>query len=367
MHRIGLVGAVFCIFPATASAVPSTSSAPALRISGYTISDSSRQVVPEQADWVIVRTGAPKTDLSTWLPPSDPAFARMNKNHGIYANAEVTIRFSEDGSPEFCNVTKSEGAAVLIDGLCKRLLPNARLIPAITRGGQRQWDVLKIAMTFNPTAQGRSKIIPVIPPVMAPPQSSPNPSAIRGLPLFTAGPAAVPNDAPRTQVSVQINGGQPYDCKGSWFSRTPSLDRRACDLALRASYGDKSYNAASLQILFVGDDLRALLTNNSEPTHARPKEGLRNKLLSVARETGGNFNSVELQVEVGPDGRASDCWLSHTSGSDRADLAICNELLRHPWLKAGRDMFGVTTSSHIYDLEDEIKPRPAAVVAGGPG
>jgi hypothetical protein len=104
-------------------ATTSRAAAPAVRVTGYAASKYIREPLPEQAEWMMVRTGAPEKDLSSWLPPTDPAYALLRKDPKLFATADVAINFDERGAPTSCSVKESKGDPILLDQLCDRILP----------------------------------------------------------------------------------------------------------------------------------------------------------------------------------------------------------------------------------------------------
>jgi len=356
LHRLVLsaLGAVLVTLPAAGLASTSTTKAPIVRIwAGLTSTNMGRKPVSEQADWVMIRTGAPKTDVASWLPSTDPAFALMKRDPKLFAKARVSIRFGENGLPEYCNIVDAQGAGILTEKLCDRIRPSARLVPALTRSGETQWDVLQLTVTFNPDAEPAAPppIILVPPPVPALPSDFSSFVSASGLALFTPGPDAIPADAPTAQVVVEVKSGRALRCTVSmWWRQHKELDDRACGYALQATYGDRSYNARALPILFVGNELKALLPTSHRFARPQLKDDAPAKLARTASNLGGTLDPVEANLAVGPDGRATDCWLSRGSGSDRADLAICDQLLGEALFVPGRDLFGVPKGDSFYGL-----------------
>lgn len=358
MHKI-VMGALALtansiVSPALATA--GTAGSSVVRITGYAASKYIREPLTEQADWMMVRTGAPTDDLSTWLPSTDRAYALLRKEPKMFATAEVAINFDEKGLPETCSVMKAEGQSILTDGLCDRILPRARLVPPLTRGGEKQSDTLKLTITFNPAAGNVSRV-PVIPPVIFYPGQTltwtPNLTRTEGLNLFRGDIAHLSEGTPGIILVVNAQGGRAIGCRVIEVIGVPNLGDQACQRASQATYKDaKSGRDSGLfPILFVGNDLKAVLPTRESGEQPLYIDAESAKLATAAARAGGNLKSVEAEVQVGSDGRPTDCWLSHGSGSDRADLAICDQMLKDSAFEPGTDIFGRPIAERVYDLE----------------
>ena len=335
-----------CSMPSVVYAATPPGPVSPVLLRGVTSSNSSRREQDVQGDWTIARTGAPWTPFADWLPADDPAFGLMKRNPSLHAQAELSVRFSEEGQPEFCSVTHVNGDQTLTDRLCDRILPKARLVPAINRRGEKQWDVLKLYATFNPSkVPGRRP-----PPVIMQVALDRSPTTVKGLHLYLGDPTAIPTGAPKVEIWVNVASGSPITCDGDRLGNAIEVEK-ACGAAMNASYEDTSYNARALHIMFIGNDPRALLADPTRTRSIEPKSGLASRLNEVARAAGGTFDALHVRGVIGPDGRAKDCWLTATSGSDRADFAICDELFRQSWFEPARNVFGIARSDTLYETK----------------
>jgi hypothetical protein len=175
----------------------------------------------------------------------------------------------------------------------------------------------------------------------------------QGLHLFKGDIARLPADILSVGVVVKVDNGSVIDCKVVEVKGVPNLGDAACGLASKARYTDKKSpkNSGVLPILFIGNNLEATLPVSQRSEQPDFQRMVTPKLAAIALKTGGNLKPAVAEIEVGADGRPSDCWLSHGSGSDRADLAICDELLSEVAFRPGRDIFGRPTANRVYSLE----------------
>ena len=338
---------------------------PLARILGYTARSIHRDVATDEAaarqPTVIARMGAPAGGSLDWLSPADPAYALIKRDPKLSADAEVKITFNSAGNYESCTVVKSTGSKALLSGLCNRLRPRARLIPAMSRDGRTYSESLTLFVKFNGGG------VPP-PPLIAPPDIVPWPRGMPptyaqatsligdGLPTYGPGPSAIPPNSAITGVVVRIESGRTTRCQVGRSSGDPMTDTHACELALRATYRSDVFDVSSsayplsLPILFVGkgSQIAALLPRSQRATSAQPNSDVIDELAPLVTSKGGELGQIIVRAAVDGQGHAFDCWLTRGSGSDQADLAVCNYLMSSQRFHPGQDIFGRLAESHIY-------------------
>lgn len=376
--RLGILGAAAAALVSAGSpmllakSAPTPGPKPGVKIWGYAEQQYHRDPITDRETarqgWVIARTGSEKGDTSTWLSPSDQAFALMKRNPALQARARLMIAFNAEGMFDHCIVEEERGAPELLNGLCDRLRLRARMFMPMTRDGQHQAENLKLTVEFRPQP-GLMVPPPVITPV-APsnwwngraPYYVPYLVNVAGLPTV-ADPKAIKPGLIETGVTVQLEDGRPVKCTVGMTTGDSATGEQACALAIKAAYAAERGSRATVHvpIIFVGtgSEMNGMvpLHRSNQPAKILPAAKAALAALVAKTDPKASIKPVVAQAYVDAKGEGIDCWLTESSGSDRADLKICDYLMEGRHFDPGEDIFGRPAAMRLHYLELGETPR----------
>jgi hypothetical protein len=339
------------------------------RLMGNPESRYKRDVAPdEQAahlSLTVARTGNTKDDPTSWLSPKDLAFALLKANPSLTARAELKIGFNAAGSMQTCTLVESSGSKKLVAGLCDRVRARARLVPPMCRDGTRLPETFRLYAYFSGAPLPKVPLISLPrPPEVIPWPDGKAPAYVdillapTDIPIFLIEPKGISAGTAVTGIAVDVESGKATRCRIGKSSGDAAVDQQACQMALRSAYV-WSYNGSvwarnsALPMLLVGkgDNMKALPPLTEAGSLPFLKDEARVELAAIARANGGSISPVIVNAGVDNHGHAFDCWVTETSGSDRADQAVCDFLMSGARFEPGKDIFARDAPRNIYRLK----------------
>jgi hypothetical protein len=326
-----------------------------------------RDIAPDEATArlasTIARTG--NANPTGWLSPKDPAYVLMKRDPSLTARAELKIGFNGAGKMRSCMLVESSGSMNLTASLCDRIRPRARLTPPMRRDGKTLAETYTLYASFSGKPLPQVPMIsPPLPPDVVPWPNGKPPAYVylrlvpANIPPYFIDPGGIPPETPVTGVVVQVEAGEAKQCRIGKSSGDSAIDQQACLLALTSGYV-WSYNGqiwagkTSLPMLLIGkgSDMQALPPLTQAGSLPVLKDEARVELAAIAKANGGSISPAIVSAGVDQLGHAFDCWLMETSGSDRADLAICDFLMSGARFTPGKDIFTRNAERTIYRLK----------------
>lgn len=302
------------------------------RVSVWSLSGSGRND--------LLRRARPAGDMATWLPATDPLV-----RHALASfpqNDSVTLLFDigADGRATDCTIPTSRLPAEITDGLCERLMPQVRYLPALTAEGERVADKARFHVRYGAFPRDHVRNTPLIvaeplppsPPVpMAgpgwPPLVSLKPARLTGgLPLLEGGgDAPEATGTPWTGVEIQLDeAGRVGGCNVVRSSDDARFNNQACTAARHATYAlngaDTPYQRrVYLLITRQNGELRALPQSRSGQGRPVLTEDAR----ATLRVQWGDRPWPRVFVSTDAQGQVSDCRINETTGQDDLDIGAC--------------------------------------------
>lgn len=316
---------------------------------------------PSDATRPMLRYAEPEGDPLTWFSPTDPAVAYLKANPRAFGSVYLTVDVGPDGRATGCAPRYPSGDTALTEGLCERISPRVRALPALDAQGVRTAGVLMVSVVLSHRPTPPENLVYLQPPSPAPPPHAAWPpwnpwtyGDFKHLDLFRGSPAdAAALAEPWAGVEVSLNAQEKLVCRVVLSSKDAKFDKRACDAASSAAWdfarATQPYmRRISLHMVAQDGKPRALppLREHNQPAAILPDS--RAALdAAVAGWDKTMLAKVRLSLDVDATGAVTGCHIYTTSGSDPGDLAACN-LARTARFTPAEDVFGRPTKGGLW-------------------
>lgn len=315
----------------------------------------------------MIRRVATGGNPAEWLSASDAPIAAWLKTEAV-ASVTLALEVGADGRVTGCTPAPQswEKAPAWAAELCPLLVKRAQLIPALRNDGRPMADRLIFtaqfqftrsrAPTTGPLIVDRGGLAPAPPPPgdynpqlkSWPPSrawlgSVARPPAFK-LPVEQPGGTALSGPAIGVVVADKKSGDP--ECRVVLSSGDPRLDDRACTFArkdLKPEWADTVRFPVRRWPLLLSPQGKAFRVIQPDGNAAR-RLGIEQaewmRLRALWRPDAAGAGRVALAGMLGPDGRPQSCRIIDSSGSDKADAAICRLFMTEAKFSPPRDVFG---------------------------
>lgn len=311
-----------------------------------------------------LRSAMAANDVTGWLPAGDPAVVAFLADPEASASVSMRLTIDATGRVIACEARqhwRREPLPAFVDGLCDRMVPRARFIPAIDESGARVPDTHQLTVRFErirrrPGAEPPPLIVerepdpvPMLDRERWPPLSSGPVPAFTALPLAEGGAAAHAADvAPWAGIELREGGDGQAEVRVVRSSADRTFDGLAYGLARRSGPtwpADLPPNRRRLMIHFtsVNGAPQAILPVSERPTDPSISAADRAALfaaLTWPRATDAAKARLRLELDLDAEGRITLCRIAQSSGSDAGDAAACRLIRENARFEPRRDIFG---------------------------
>ncbi len=347
LATLGAVGAFFALAgPVLAQA------GPVIAIEGETPSEwtlHDRGQMPRNQELDLLRRAAPDGDIRDWVVQGD--LTPLQSDDGLKdARAELFLEIDADGRVEKCKVKESYPIAAA-EGLCERLSPRVRMIPALDRTGARTADFFDVSLWL----EGNLGSIPPPPRLrVRAPTVSHWPYQTVSLSVVTGGfdhliahpfsGGAYNGPVARVVVTPDDQGDLHCTVAHNYIDDA-TLSAEACPIALRGQFDFTDENAGkSAYLYFFQQDgrLAVLLPAYTREQTGQPQPDTMAEVR--AGLTAETVTQVRMDFWVDVNGGIGGCTIHTTSGDDAQDFAVCDQLQRLGRFDRSLDVFGRAVS-----------------------
>lgn len=290
----------------------------------------------------------------------------------VYGSVSLIVEIDDQGGVADCRVERADrdlgGAA------CQRIIERLRMTPALDQSGQRVPDAYWITISYEPDTRPNEDWVQLRAPPPAPPAPPPpgtqrridwppyssTPGVeVEGLRFLAEGETA-PSDALWAGITIREIPGGGVQCDLRAPAGDQDFDKEACGVVLAARFtfpnpGARD-NRYSLRLMRLDGEWVALAPIHQQ-TQAITMTDDNRQALAAALPSTGSLDQLRLRVEVGLDGRATDCDVTATSGEDALDIAACRHLREQAYFSPARDIFGIPVLSHVWNWTPALPAR----------
>jgi hypothetical protein len=303
----------------------------------------------------------------------DPAMDARLKDRAqpsIYAHLQLHV--NEAGKPISCKADLDRGSKpdfALIDAQCPLLVKRMQFLPALNLEGQRVPDVYTVWIIFRHVGANDGKPPEAIrQTVMGPAAAMTTPRfnrpvawPIKSWMLYTrhtpsfqtppfSGVSQSPIKAGETVTGIAINSNErgELQCTAVVGAENIEQNKEACNYVaktLKPGWPDNLYYfSTQYPLLVVGSDKALRAIGPANGTQFRPRmsaEQAKQSLILIqnAMNPTAKIDQLVLWLKLGADGRAIECKIGSSCGSDAGDIGACRAMLSDALFTPGFDVF----------------------------